>query len=134
MFGLKLYLHEGSPEMISGLRIKSSMGIVWRAIRRCSRVFEFWMDVMWFGRIPRWVVSIMNRVYEAVRRVAMPVRMIVGVDQLNSAIMMVSSAIKFVVGGRAIFVRLARSHQVAMSGSRGWRPRVSSRIRLCVRS
>lgn len=41
MFGLKLYLHKGSPEMISGLRIKSNMGMVWRVIRRCSRVVEF---------------------------------------------------------------------------------------------
>lgn len=56
------------------------------------------------------------------------------VDQLNSAIMIVSSAIRFVVGGRAMFVRLARSHHVAMRGSRGCRPRVKRRMRLCVRS
>lgn len=89
---------------------------------------------MWLGRVPRWVASSMNSVYEAVKRVAIPVKMIVGVDQLNSAIMMVSSAIRFVVGGRAMFVRLARSHQVAISGKRGCKPRVRSRIRLCVRS
>lgn len=55
-------------------------------------------------------------------------------DQLNRVTIMVSSAMRFVVGGRAMFVRLASSHQVAMSGRRGWRPRVSSRMRLCVRS
>lgn len=72
--------------------------------------------------------------YEAVNRVASPVRMIVNVDQLNSAIMILSSAIRFVVGGRAMFVRLARSHQVDISGRRGCKPRVSRRVRLCVRS
>lgn len=72
--------------------------------------------------------------YEAVSRVAIPVRIIVGVDQLNSATIIVSSAIRFVVGGRAMLVRLARSHQVAIRGRRGCRPRVRSRIRLCVRS
>lgn len=53
---------------------------------------------------------------------------------MNSAIIIVSSAIKFVVGGRAIFVKLAKSHHVAISGNRGCRPRVKRRIRLCVRS
>lgn len=55
-------------------------------------------------------------------------------DQLNRAVMIVSSAMRLVVGGSAMFVRLASSHQVAIRGSRGCRPRVSSRIRLCVRS
>lgn len=48
--------------------------------------------------------------------------------------MMVSSAMRLVVGGIAMFVRLARSHQVAMRGRRGWRPRVRRRMRLWVRS
>lgn len=64
------------------------------------------------------VVSI-NRVYEAVSRVAVPVRRIVGEDQLNSATIMLNSAIRFVVGGRAMLVRLANSHQVAIKGRRG---------------
>ena len=76
----------------------------------------------------------MNRVYEAVSRVAVPVRKMVRTDQLNRAVMMVSSAIRFVVGGRAMFVRLANNHQVAISGRRGCRPRVRRRIRLWVRS
>lgn len=130
MFGLKLYLHRGIPEIISGLRIKRSRGVIWRVIKRCSRVLEFCSEVMWVGSIPRWVIRSMNRVYEAVSRVAIPVRMMVRADQLNSAIMIVSSAIRFVVGGRAMFVRLASSHQVAISGRRGCRPRVNMRIRL----
>lgn len=65
---------------------------------------------------------------------AEPVRAMVRGDQLNSEIMIDSSAIRLVEGGRAMFVRLARSHQEAIKGRRGWRPRVSRRIRLCVRS
>lgn len=64
----------------------------------------------------------------------MPVRMMVRGDQLNSEVMIVISAMKLVEGGRAIFVRLASSHHVAMRGRRGWRPRVRRRMRLCVRS
>lgn len=91
---------------------------------------EFWIEVMWDGRVPRCVIISMYKVYEAVSRIAAPVRMMVKEDQLKSAITMVSSAMRFVVGGRAMFVRLASSHQVAMSGRRGWIPRVSRRIRL----
>ena len=134
MFGLKLYLHKGIPEIISVLRIRRSRGIMRRVIRRCARVFEFCSEVMWVGSLPRWVISSMNRVYEAVSRVAAPVRIMVRADQLNRAIMMVNSAIRFVVGGRAMFVRLASSHQVAVSGRRGCKPRVRRRIRLWVRS
>lgn len=84
--------------------------------------------------MPRWVISSINKVYEAVSKVAIPVRIIVKEDQLNRVIMMVSSAIRLVVGGRAMLVRFASNHQVAMRGKRGWRPRVRRRIRLCVRS
>lgn len=77
------------------------------------------MDVMWDGRAPRCVVISMCRVYEAVSRIAAPVRMSVKEDQLNRAITMVNSAMRLVVGGRAMFVRLASSHQVAMRGRRG---------------
>ena len=56
MFWLKLYLHTGIPEMSSGLRMRRSIGIMWRAMRRCSRVDEFWMDVMWDGSVPRCVI------------------------------------------------------------------------------
>lgn len=76
----------------------------------------------------------MYRVYEAVSRIAAPVKMRVREDQLKSATTMVSSAMRLIVGGSAMFARLARSHQVAIRGRRGWRPRASSRIRLWVRS
>lgn len=72
----------------------------------------------------------MYRVYEAVSRIADPVRMMVSEDQLNRAIIIVSSAIRLVVGGSAMFVRFAINHQIAMRGRRGCTPRVSSRIRL----
>lgn len=45
--------------------------------------------------------------------------MIVSGDQLNRATTMVSSAMRLVVGGSAMFVRFASSHQVAISGRRG---------------
>lgn len=61
-------------------------------------------------------------------------RMIVSEDQLNRAITIVSSAMRLVVGGSAMFVKFASSHQVAISGRRGCMPRVSRRIRLWVRS
>lgn len=76
----------------------------------------------------------MNSVYEAVSRVAIPVKIMVMGDQLNSAIIMFSSAIRLIVGGRAMFVKLARSHQVAIRGRRGCSPWVRRRVRLCVRS
>lgn len=95
---------------------------------------EFCIEVIWDGVGPRCVINSMNRVYEAVNRVAIPVRIMVKVDQLNRVIMIVNSAIRFVVGGRAMFVRLASSHHVAIRGRRGCRPRVSRRIRLWVRS
>lgn len=48
--------------------------------------------------------------------------------------MIVSSAMKLVEGGRAIFVRLANSHQDAIRGRRGCKPRAMNRMRVCVRS
>lgn len=56
MFGLKLYLHMGMPAMRLGLRMRRIMGIMCRAIRRCSRVEEFWIEVMWDGIVPRCVI------------------------------------------------------------------------------
>lgn len=134
MFWFKLYLHMGVPEMSSGLKIRRIMGIMCSAMRRCSRVEVFWIDVIWDGRAPRCVVMSICSVYEAVRRIADPVRISVSEDQLNRAITIVSSAMRLIVGGRAMFARLARSHQVAIRGKRGCRPRASSRMRLWVRS
>lgn len=84
--------------------------------------------------MPRCVIVSMYRVYEAVRNIVVPVRIRVKEDQLNSEITMVSSAIRLVVGGSAMLVRFASSHQIAMRGSKGCRPRARRRIRLCVRS
>lgn len=92
------------------------------------------MEVMWDGRTPRCVIINMYRVYEAVRMIEVPVSRIVSEDQLNRATTIVSSAIRLVVGGNAMFVKLASSHQMAISGRRGCKPRVSRRIRLWVRS
>lgn len=70
----------------------------------------------------------------AVSSVAVPVRIIVGEDQLKRAIIIVNSAMRLVVGGRAMLVRFASSHHSPMRGRRGCRPRVRTRMRLCVRS
>lgn len=124
----------GTPEISSGLKISRIIGIMCRAIRRCSRVEEFWIEVMWDGNTPRCVIISMYRVYEAVRIIAVPVSRMVSEDQLNRATTIVSSAMRLVVGGSAMFVRLASSHQIAISGRRDCSPRVSKRIRLWVRS
>lgn len=64
----------------------------------------------------------------------MPVKIIVKEDQLKRAIIIVSSAMKLMEGGRAMFVRLASNHQDAIRGRRGCKLRVMNKIRLCVRS
>lgn len=45
-----------------------------------------------------------------------------------------SSPIKLIVGGRAIFVRLAIIHHEVISGKIIWAPCSSRSARLCVRS
>lgn len=47
-----------------------------------------------------------------------PIRRIVMFDHEKVAITTNSSPIRLIVGGRARFVRLARSHQAAIRGSR----------------
>ena len=59
---------------------------------------------------------------------------VLGEDQLKRATIIVSSAIRLVVGGRAMLVKLASNHHTDINGRRGWRPRVRIRMRLCVRS
>lgn len=56
------------------------------------------------------------RVYKAVISMLIPVRIMEGLDQENEEIMIYSSPIKLIDGGRARLVRLANSHQVAISG------------------
>ena len=55
-------------------------------------------------------------------------------DQLNRAMIIISSPIRFGRGGRARFARLQINHQVAARGSTDCRPRASTIVRLCVRS
>lgn len=45
-----------------------------------------------------------------------------------------SSPIRLIVGGRAKLVRLAKSHQVAISGRKVCRPRAKIIVRLWIRS
>lgn len=63
-----------------------------------------------------------------------PSRMMVGGHQLNMDEMIISSPVKFMLGGVAIFIRFAASHQAVIIGRMLWNPRVSMRIRVCVRS
>lgn len=63
-----------------------------------------------------------------------PRRIMVGGHQLNMAEIIRSSPVKFMLGGVAMFMRFAISHQVVIIGRMLWKPRVSIRIRVCVRS
>lgn len=63
-----------------------------------------------------------------------PSRMMVGGHQLKIEEMIRSSPVKFMLGGVAIFIRFAVSHQAVIIGRMLWNPRVSIRIRVCVRS
>lgn len=68
----------------------------------------------------------------AVSSVVIPVRIIVVVVQLNVAVIISSSPKRLSVGGKAMFMRLASSHQVAIIGSITCSPWVSSNVRVCV--
>lgn len=63
-----------------------------------------------------------------------PRRMMVVGHQLNTDDTMSSSPVKLMLGGMAIFSRLAISHHAVIIGRILWNPRVSIRIRVCVRS
>lgn len=63
-----------------------------------------------------------------------PSRMMVGGHQLNIVEIIRSSPVKFMLGGVAMFIRFAESHQAVIIGRMLWKPRVSIRIRVCVRS
>ena len=60
----------------------------------------------------------MYREYRAVITIFTPIRIIVMLDHEKVDITTNSSPIKLIVGGRAKLVRLASSHQVAISGQR----------------
>ena len=63
-----------------------------------------------------------------------PIRIIVMLDHEKVDITTNSSPIRLIVGGRARLVRLARSHQVAISGRSVWRPRAKIIVWLWTRS
>lgn len=60
----------------------------------------------------------------------MPVKANVHGDQLNNAVMIISSPIKLGRGGRARLARLAINHQVAIRGRIICNPRARSIVRL----
>lgn len=59
-----------------------------------------------------------------------PIKMTVMLDHEKVDITTNNSPIRLIVGGRARLVRLARSHQVAMSGRSVCRPRARIIVRL----
>lgn len=63
-----------------------------------------------------------------------PIKIIVIFDHEKEDITTNSSPIRLIVGGRAKLVRLAKSHQVAISGRKVWRPRAKIIVRLWIRS
>lgn len=63
-----------------------------------------------------------------------PIRIIVMLDHEKVDITTNSSPIRLIDGGRARLVRLARSHQAAISGRSVCRPRARIIVRLWIRS
>lgn len=63
-----------------------------------------------------------------------PRRMMDGFDQENNEVVIISSPIKLIVGGRARLARLAIIHQVAIRGNTICRPRAIIIVRLWIRS
>lgn len=92
------------------------------------------MLMVFVGSLFRCVVKNMCKEYVAVNSVPAPVIIIVKFDQLNVDVIIKSSPIKLIVGGRAMFIKLASSHHVVISGKMSCRPRARSIVRLCVRS
>lgn len=61
-------------------------------------------------------MMIMYSEYRAVIIMFTPKRMIDGLDQENSDMVISSSPMRLIEGGRARFARLARTHQIAIRG------------------
>lgn len=121
--------------MISlGLIVRRIRGIMCSTIRANSRVCDGCKLIMWFVSFPRWVVMIMYMEYSEVIRILQPRSRIVGLDQENNEIVINSSPIRLIEGGRARFARLAKTHRVAISGNMVWSPRVMIMVRLWIRS
>lgn len=120
--------------MISSGFIEISIrGAICSIIRRCSR--ECVGCVVVFNRgVPVCVDRNICSEYDAVINIDSPNMMIVVGHQLNSEDAISSSPVKFMVGGVAIFIRLASSHQIVSIGRMLWNPRVRIIIRVLVRS
>lgn len=63
-------------------------------------------------------------------RIFVPSRIIDGFDQENREIVIISSPIRLIVGGRARLAKLAMIHHVAISGKTVCRPRAIIIVRL----
>ena len=99
-----------------------------------SRVKEGEMLLMWWVYFPRWVMISIYREYRAVITMFTPIKIIVVLDHEKVDITTNNSPIRLIVGGRARLVRLASSHQVAISGRRVCKPRARIIVRLWIRS
>lgn len=99
----------------SGFNEISISGMVWSAIRRCSRECVGWV-VVFISGVPICVDRNMCSEYDAVISIDSPNIMIVVGHQLNSDDAISSSPVKFILGGVAIFIKLVNSHQAVSIG------------------
>lgn len=120
--------------MIFGFKDKSSRGSMCSDISAFSRVKEGEMLLIWWVYLPRCVVISIYREYRAVITMLSPIRIIVILDHEKVDITTNNSPIRLIVGGKARLVRLARSHQAAISGRSVCRPRARIIVRLWIRS
>lgn len=102
-------------------------------ISRCSRECVGCVGVFSSG-VLICVDKNMCREYDAVINIDSPNMMIVVGHQLNNDDAINSSPVKFMLGGVAMFIRLANSHQIVSIGKMLWNPRVRIIIRVLVRS
>lgn len=116
--------------MMLGFSISRNKGRRCISIRLFSRVNDGLMLLMWYVNLPRWVVISIYSEYSAVINIFSPMRIIVMFDQENDDNTIRISPIKLMVGGRARFDKLARSHQSAISGKMVCRPRARNIVRL----
>ena len=123
MFFFKLYLQYRGPRIIFGFRDRSNKGKMCNDMSAFSRVKEGEILLIWWVYFPRCVVISMYREYRAVITIFAPIKIIVMLDHEKVDITMNSSSIWLIAGGRAKLVRLAKSHQVAISGRNVCRPR-----------
>lgn len=85
---------------------------------------------MWLVNLPRWVVIIMYIEYIPVITIFVAMRAIEGLDQENVAMIINSSPMRLIRGGKAKLAKLASSHHVAISGKIICSPRAIIIVRL----